>query len=106
MKYNKLVRDNIPTIIVQNWQFPITHVADDKEYWEKLKAKFHEEVLEYNSSDDLEELADVLEVFNAICDFNGIDTKDFETVRKRKADKSGAFKHKIILDQVEEIINA
>lgn len=102
MKYGKLVRDRIPDIITQNGQLPITHIANDKEFWEKLKEKLREEVLEYVSSDNEEELADILEVFNAICEFKGINVQDLESLKKKKAHKSGAFKQKVILDRVEE----
>ena len=100
----KLVRDKIPEIIVNQGKKPITHTADDSEYWDKLKLKLQEEVdevLEADSPKEVkEELADILEVINAICDFKNIDKKEVESLREKKAEERGGFKDKIILDDV------
>lgn len=99
MKHNKLVRDKIPKIIKQKAEVPITHIADDEEYWQKLKEKLKEEVDEFLKNGDEEELADILEIIHAICDFKGIDKQKLELVRKNKAEERGGFKDKIILDE-------
>lgn len=101
MKYNKLVRDKIPEIIKQKGKTPIIHVADDKEYWQKLKEKLKEEIDEFLKKDSEEELADILEIIYAICDFKKIDKKKLEILRKKKAEKRGSFKNKIILDETK-----
>lgn len=99
MKYNKLVRDKIPEIIKDAGKEAITHIADNEEYWEKLKEKLQEEVNEFLAENNKEELADILEVIYAICDFKEIDKEELESLRKEKAEKRGAFRDKIILDE-------
>ena len=40
MKYNKLIRDNIPEIIMRDNHIPIFHTASDEEYKLRLLGKF------------------------------------------------------------------
>jgi len=99
MKYNKLVRDKIPEIIKNKGAVPIAHIADDEEYWQKLKEKLQEEVDEFLKDSNEEELADILEVIYAICDFKNFDKEKLELLRKKKTEERGGFKDKIILDE-------
>ena len=69
MKYNKLVRDKIPQIIMADNKKPITHIAGDEEYWRKLKEKLYEEVDEFTKNDKPEEIADIMEVIEAIINY-------------------------------------
>ena len=101
MKYNKLVRDKIPDIIKNKEAIPITHIASNNEYWLKLKEKLQEEVDEFVKDSNEEELADILEVIYAICDFKKIDKNRLELLRKKKAKERGGFKDKIILDETK-----
>ena len=77
---------------------PITHSASDEEYWEKLKEKLQEEVNEFLGDSSKEELADILEVINAICYFKGISMDEIESAMQKKAEQKGIFNDKIILE--------
>ncbi len=101
MKYNKLVRDRIPEIIQRNGQTPITRIASDAEYFEKLKEKLKEEFCEFSENPAEEELADILEIVFAICDFKRINRKKLDALRKKKAKERGAFKKRIILEETK-----
>ncbi|MDD4531540.1 MAG: nucleoside triphosphate pyrophosphohydrolase [Candidatus Pacebacteria bacterium] len=99
MIYNKLVRDRIPEIIKSKGSLPITHIADDKEYWQKLKEKLQEEVNEFIQDENAEEMADILEVIDAIINFKNFSKEELEAIKNKKAEERGKFKDKIILDE-------
>lgn len=99
MIYNKLVRDKIPEYIKNKGGFPITHIADKAEYWDKLKEKLVEEVQEFFENEVIEEMADIQEVIEAICDYKNFSQENISMVRNKKNEERGAFKSKIILEE-------
>ena len=99
---NKLVRDNIPDICKENGQIPETRILNDCEYSSELRRKLQEEIQEYLLSSDIEELADILEVIEALVEDQGSSLEDLIRIKKKKQDKNGAFKQKIYLMSVEE----
>ncbi len=101
-KYNKLVRDKVPETMESKGVKQITHVADDKEYWQKLKAKLTEETNEFLESEELEEIADILEVIDAICLYKNFDKPELAKIKQDKRDKRGGFEGRLILDEAEE----
>ena len=99
MKYNKLVRDKIPEYIRKKGGTPISHIADEKEYWQKLKEKLLEEFDEFKKAESIEEFADLLEVIDAIADHKKFDRREVERIKEKKATERGKFRDRIILDE-------
>ncbi len=103
MKYNKLIRDRIPEILENKGVNFSSHIADDTEYWKKLKLKIVEEATEFAKDDNAkEELADILEVMHAILDHKNITFESIEEIRLKKKRDRGGFAKKIILDEADE----
>lgn len=100
--YNKLVRDKIPEIIEEDGKTCKTYILSNEEYIVALEAKLNEEVAEYQADKNLEEMADILEVLQAICIARGYSLEEMEELRAKKADERGGFAKKIFLEVVEE----
>lgn len=100
--YNKLVRNNIPEIIRNNNETPITKTLNNEEYLRALKAKLQEEVDEFLESNDIAELADILEVVDALSTANDSSLNEVMDIKIRKAEKNGKFENKIFLIEVQE----
>lgn len=99
-EYDKLVRDDIPQIIRDDDEIPVTHRVEGEEYERRLAAKLEEEAAEFAEDCDPEELADVLEVVETLLDTVGRD--EVERLRAEKAAERGRFDDGIVLDRVEE----
>lgn len=56
---------------------------------------------EYQADKNLEEMADVLEVLQAICVARGYSLEELDAMRLKKADERGGFAEKIFLEYVE-----
>lgn len=100
MKHNKLVRDNIPEIILADGREVSTRILDDKEYRGELEKKLLEEcreVLEAKTEKRLEELGDVLEVMMALAKLDGYYLDDIVVAARQKREKRGGFEKKIFL---------
>ncbi len=102
-EYNKLVRDKVPTAIVDGGDEAVTMVLEDKEeILMALDEKLDEEVCDYQVSKEMAELADVLEVIHAIAEVNGITFEELDKMRLEKREKRGGFSKMIFLQEIIE----
>lgn len=101
--YNKLIRDNIPSIIEADGNRYKMHVASDEEYMIALKAKLREETLEFSEEPSVEELADILEVIDSLKSYYGFSDEDIEAVKSKKHSERGGFDKRLILEWVDHV---
>ncbi len=98
--YNKLVRDRIPEIIRDSGKSCTTEILSQKQYLKMLDAKLDEELAEYHTEQNIEELADLLEVIFAAARARGWSAEELERVRAEKAAERGGFEKRILLRDV------
>lgn len=104
--FNKLVRDNVPVMVMNAGLDVVTRIiADDETYHRMLTDKLREEVaeaIEVIESDGqmvdlLEEFADVVEVMHAICEMHNRSLNDILEARMKKLGIRGGFGGRIFL---------
>ena len=100
--YNKLVRDRIPEIIESSGKSCTAEILSAEDYLRMIDAKLDEELTEYHKDQNIEELADLLEVIWAAAIARGYTIEELERVRAEKAAKRGGFEKKILLVEVQE----
>lgn len=93
--YNKLVRDKIPEILDEKGISYEKRTANSEEYKIELIKKLEEETQEFLKEGSVEELADVIEVVEALKKLS--DYENVEEVRLQKKQDKGGFEERIIL---------
>ena len=100
--YNKLVRDRIPEIIEESGRRCVIEILSETDYIRMLDKKLDEELAEYHKDQNIEELADLLEVIQAIIVARGFSLDELEKLRAEKAQQRGRFTRKVFLKEVLE----
>ncbi|HDR8105514.1 nucleoside triphosphate pyrophosphohydrolase [Bacillus cereus] len=90
MKYNKLIRDKIPQIIKSNGKTTTTRILPKDEYIKELCKKTQEE------------LSDLLEIINALAEYEGTTLEEINNIRKKKAEERGGFSDRVFLIEVTD----
>ena len=93
----KLVRDKIPTLIERSGETPIIRILPQEEYTACLEAKLDEEVAEFHTDKNAEELADILEVVYALAENIGCGRDELHKIYEKKHAERGGFCDRIFL---------
>ena len=99
-EHNKLVRDKIPEIIRASGNQCEVSTLNNAEYIEALRQKLVEEAKEAATAapDKIgSELADVMEVIDALLAATGIDLETVKEIQKQKRSMRGGFDNRIKL---------
>ena len=99
-KYNKLVRDKIPEIIEADGKKCEIEIASKQEHYNLLKQKLIEETEEFLEDENLDKLADIMEVLFALAENLGYKEVELVNERQKKKESYGAFKEKVVLRKV------
>lgn len=102
--HNKLVRDRIPGIIQADGRRAVTHALDEESYRAALLEKLAEEAREAREATAEQlpgELADILEVLQAITQAHGLSWTDVLEIATRKRTERGAFDNRVFLEYVD-----
>ncbi|PQV65269.1 putative house-cleaning noncanonical NTP pyrophosphatase, all-alpha NTP-PPase (MazG) superfamily [Abditibacterium utsteinense] len=105
MKYDKLIRDNIPAIIEAAGKTATIETMNEADYRAALLSKLVEEANEVRDATPEElatELADVLEVFDAILAAFEIDQEAVWKIQFERRAARGGFEKRLRLLRVEE----
>jgi predicted house-cleaning noncanonical NTP pyrophosphatase (MazG superfamily) len=97
--------DKIPAIITAAGGQPVTRVLDDAGYEAALRAKLLEEAHEAQAATDGQlaaELADVLEVLQALTAAHHMSWEDIVSEAGRKRAERGGFDDRIFLEHVDQ----
>lgn len=95
--YNKLVRDRIPEIIEQDGKRYAVETLSLADYEKALRIKLVEEAQEAHQADAAHlrtELADILEVIDALLVSNGISRQAVRAEQRRRRFERGGFEQR------------
>lgn len=101
-EFHKLVRDKIPKIIQKDGKRPVYKTLSEKQFYQELKRKLSEEVAEFFESEDVEELADIQTVLEALVASKNVSRSSFDEIVAQKKAKRGGFEQRFFLLHVEQ----
>ena len=98
---SKLVRDLIPDIIPTE-KLPLYKftIVNKEQYAILLRNKLQEEVDEQLEAENMEELADILEVIDAIITLKGFNKEEIMQIKQQKKLTRGGFEKQILMETI------
>ena len=99
--YNKLVRDRMPEIMRSQGEEPVVRVLTEDEFKQKIRLKLLADAGEARVAKTREELvkelADVLEIVDAIADVESVPLDEIQLVKTQRRTERGGFERRVYL---------
>ena len=106
VKYNKLIRDKIPKIILETGWIPTVRVLKEKEFLGAIKKKVFEEAEELIEAKDkkevIDEIIDIQELLEVLTSEVGLSRAGIKKLQTKKREKRGGFKKRLFLIKEEK----
>jgi len=106
VKYDKLIRDNIPEIIRGAGWIPTVRVLKEKEFLSAIKKKVLEEAEELirakNKKEIIDEIIDIQELLEVLASEAGSTKAEIKKLQTIKREERGGFKKKLFLINEEK----
>lgn len=100
--YNKLVRDNMPRLIKESGRDCSYRIMNDREYFDALLDKVIEEIEEYRTSGNEEEIADVYEVLDCLVQLKEYEPMHIDYLQLIRKEARGSYKDRVLLIDVDD----
>jgi predicted house-cleaning noncanonical NTP pyrophosphatase (MazG superfamily) len=97
IEYDKIVRDRIPEIIEKSGAKYDIEILTDEKALLYLEKKLQEELDEYYKNKNVDELADIMEVIEAIAERKGYAFGRLLSLKEEKRKARGGFEKNILL---------
>jgi len=106
VKYDKLIRDNIPEIIKEAGWLPTIRILKKSEFLNAIKKKISEEAGELIRAKDKKEIADeiidIQELLDALASESKLTKAELKKLQNTKRKKRGGFKKRLFLIKQEK----
>lgn len=100
MKVNATIRDGVPAMVEASGRKISVRTMTPAEHNLELKRKLLEESCEFMTTEDVKELADLIEVIYTLAAIRGINVQQLEQMRVEKRQKNGGYDGRTFCEEI------
>lgn len=97
IKHSKLVRDNLPAIIMEQGGMPVLEQLDQAAFKHELKKKLNELAGEVYQEGRVDDLVEIVELVYTLANAVGVNESQLNELRRQKLVERGGYKQRLLL---------